>query len=108
MDTETFEVRQRVREPDGVGGFDDVWVHFIDVDGYLDLVNGTDLNGQQNAFIQQSTHMLIIPNIPKETITDKMRIAGGGKVYDVTYPDDPVNAHHHLEVYLTFAGVDNG
>lgn len=108
MNPQTVIIQRRTRQDDGIGGYDDVWVSFLEVKGYLDMVNGTDLNGQQNAYIEQSTHMLIIPDIPSEEITDKMRVAAEGKVYDITFVDDPVNVHHHLEVYLTFAGVEHG
>ena len=68
-----FRIQQKTQVPDGIGGFSETWDDMPEVSGYLDMLTGTDLNSVQNAFIEQSTHVLIIPEYT-EWITDQMRI----------------------------------
>ena len=103
-----FRIQQKTQVPDGIGGFSETWDDMPEVSGYLDMLTGTDLNSVQNAFIEQSTHVLIIPEYT-EWITDQMRIVDlDGRIYDITYSDNPVGVNHHNEVYCKFGGVISG
>lgn len=101
-------IQHKTQVDDGIGGFIEDWVTFNTVSGYLDLVTGTDLNTVQNAFIEQSTHLVILPNFT-EDITDKMRVVdSNNRWYSITYADDPVGQSHHNELYCKFGGVVDG
>lgn len=103
-----FVIEESKREPDGIGGHTDSWSEFKKVDGYLDLITGTDMNSVQNAFIEESTHILLLPKFI-EGITDKMRVVDSNKrYYTITYSDDPVGVGHHNEIYCKFGGVLDG
>jgi len=105
--TQTFKIESKQQADDGIGGFNEFWMLFQEVEGYLDLVNGTDLNTTQQAFIEESTHVLVIPNFVAG-INDDMRVMDKSKrIYSITYADDPVGQHHHNEVYCKYIGVDN-
>lgn len=105
---QTFTIQQFSQVDDGIGGYIEDWAMFKTVKGYLDLVTGTDLNSVQNAIIEQSTHVVIIP-IFTTGITDKMRIVDvDNRWYSITYADDPVGQHHHNELYVKYGGVLNG
>lgn len=102
---QTYIIKNAVSADDGIGGKTLTWSDFKTVNGYLDMLTGTDQNNVQNAFVEQSTHVLIIPTYT-EGITDKMRVVDAyGRWYEVQYVDDPVGQHHHNEVYLKFGGV---
>ncbi len=104
---QTFEIEVMAQVDDGIGGFIEDWAPFKTVQGYLDLITGTDLNTLQNAFTEQSTHVLIIP-IYTDGITDKMRVVDKkGRYYTITYADDPVGVGHHNELYVKYGGVLN-
>lgn len=98
-------VLQKVEQmPDGLGGLIDDWKPALNVSGYLDLLTGTNENALQNASVEDSTHILVIPDYTVG-ITDKMRVVdGSGRIYEITYSDDPVGVHHHNEIYLKFGG----
>jgi SPP1 family predicted phage head-tail adaptor len=101
----TFIIQQKTQTDDGIGGVIEEWTTFKEVQGYLDLMTGTDINTIQNAFIEQSTHLLIIPEYT-EGITDKMRVVdANNRFYTITYADDPMGVHHHNEIYCKFGGV---
>ena len=103
-----FLIQAKTQADDGIGGFTEDWSDLKEVLGYLDLVTGTDMNSVQNAIIEQSTHVLIIPEYT-EWITDQMRIVDmDGRYYEITYSDNPVGVNHHNEVYCKFGGVING
>ena len=103
-----FEIQRMTQVDDGIGGFTEDWAPFKTVQGYLDLITGTDLNTLQNAFTEQSTHVLIIPQFTAG-ITDKMRVVdSNNRYYTITYADDPVGVGHHNELYIKFGGVIDG
>ena len=105
---QTFEIEVMAQVDDGIGGFIENWAPFKTVQGYLDLITGTDLNTLQNAFTEQSTHVLIIPQFT-DGITDKMRVVDSqNRYYTITYADDPVGVGHHNELYIKFGGVIDG
>uniref|UniRef100_UPI0035A05891 phage head closure protein n=1 Tax=Jeotgalibaca porci TaxID=1868793 RepID=UPI0035A05891 len=105
---QTFEIQIMKQNDDGIGGYTEKWYEFETVKGYIDLLTGTDQNTLQNAFTEQSTHVLIIPQFTTG-ITDKMRVIDSqNRYYSITYADDPVGVGHHNELYLTFGGVLNG
>ena len=105
--TSSFIIQRSEKLPDGIGGYTESWENFKTVEGYLDLVNGTDLNNTQNAITEDSMHLLIIPDY-LYGITDKMRVVAENRTYDINYVDDPVGIHHHIELYLTFGGYLDG
>lgn len=103
-----FVIQVEKSVPDGINGHRKAWVEVTNVEGFLDLITGTNLNPVQNAFIEDSTHILIIPNFVPG-ITDKMRIVDQhNRFYLITYADDPVGVGHHNEVYCKYGGVING
>lgn len=105
---QTFGIEVMTQVDDGIGGFTENWAPFKTVQGYLDLITGTDLNNVQNAFTEQSTHVLIIPKFTTG-ITDKMRVVDSqNRYYTITYADDPVGVGHHNELYIKFGGVIDG
>lgn len=105
---QSFIIQVEKSIPDGIGGHKKGWSPAITVQGYLDLVTGTDLNPVQNAFVEESTHILIVPDYTPG-ITDKMRIVDQhNRFYLITYVDDPVGVGHHNEIYCKYGGVIDG
>lgn len=101
----TFIVQLKMQLDDGIGGVVEIWGNFTTLFGYIDLVTGTNQNSAQNAILEQSTHLVIIPEYTDE-LTDQMRIIDtSGRWYTITYVDDPMGVHHHLEIYCRYGGV---
>lgn len=108
MGLTNFVIQKSVSADDGIGGHVKAWQSFKTVEGYLDFLTGTDLATKQNAIVEESTHLLILP-VFTSGITDKMRVVDSEQhFYDITYADDPMGLHHHNEIYLTFGGVTDG
>ena len=101
----TLIIQNKVQADDGIGGMSETWADFTTVYGYIDLVTGTNQNTAQNAIIEQSTHLIILPEYI-DILTDQMRIIDtSGRWYAITYVDDPMGLQHHLEVYCRWGGV---
>ena len=103
-----FLIQAKTQADDGIGGFTEDWSDLKEVSGYLDLVTGTDLNNVQNAFIEQSTHVLILPEFISWVTADMRIVDSLKRYYTITYADDPMGIHHHNELYCKFGGVING
>lgn len=104
---QAFKIQDKTTTPDGIGGFNETWTDAFTVYGYLDLITGSDQNTIQNANVEQSTHVLIVPTY-RSWITNKQRVVdANNRWYEITHVDDPVGQHHHLEVYLKFGGEIN-
>ena len=103
-----FLIQAKTQADDGIGGFAEDWSDLKEVFGYLDLVTGTDLNNVQNAIIEQSTHVLILPEFISWVTADMRIVDSLKRYYTITYADDPMGIHHHNELYCKFGGVING
>ena len=103
-----FLIQAKTQADDGIGGFTEDWSDLKEVFGYLDLVTGTDLNNVQNAIIEQSTHVLILPEFISWVTADMRIVDSLKRYYTITYADDPMGVHHHNELYCKFGGVING
>jgi len=100
-----ISILSRTESDDGIGGSSSSWSETGKLNGYIDLLSGTDMptGSNDNAFVENSTHIAIIPG--GGTVTEENLLKGpDGKVYDVTYVDDPMGVGHHLEIYLRRGG----
>ena len=104
-----FEIQEKSYVDDGIGGSQDEWRTVMTVTGWIDMLTGSNAsNTTQNAIMERSTHVLIIPTYT-EGIKDTMRVVDSSKRwYTITYCDDPVGVHHHNEIYVTYEGELNG
>lgn len=109
FEPQDFQIQEiKGQKSDGIGGLIDDWGLFQSVSGYLDLLTGADNTNQQNAFTEDSTHILVVPYCVAG-ITDKMRVIdSNNRIYAITYSDNPVNISHHTELYLKFEGEKDG
>ena len=103
-----FLIQTKTQADDGIGGFTEDLSDLKEVFGYLDLVTGTDLNNVQNAIIEQSTHVLILPEFISWVTADMRIVDDQKRFYLITYADDPMGVHHHNELYCKFGGVISG
>ena len=74
--------------------------------GFLDFSSGEARYSAYNAKIQESTHIFICDYAPldERAFSENSRMVIGGRRYDVTLIDDPMELHEHFEIYLKFTG----
>lgn len=68
--------------------------------GFLDLSSGSTNYTNYNAKIEESTHVFICDYTEIGARDTELRAVCNGAMYDVTYIDDPMNLHEHLEIFL--------
>lgn len=101
----SFAIQEYTSIDDGIGGTIKAWTTKITVEGYIDLISGTDRHSMQNAFTEESTHILIIPHFTKGVADDMRVVDKDRRFYHITYSDDPMSQQHHNEIYLKYGGV---
>lgn len=92
----------REEQSDGMGGtIGEAYRPIMVVHGVLDLLEGSDRANEQNALTENSTHVLVVLEYT-EGITDQMCVVDRhGRVYDITYSDDPADQQNHNELLLS-------
>ncbi|MBQ9740410.1 MAG: hypothetical protein IJV91_05660 [Kiritimatiellae bacterium] len=82
------------------------WTDAQEIFGWLDLMAGSTGYSTYNAKIQESTHVFLCDyvELPEGVEAETARMVIAGKVYDVTYIDDPMGLHEHLEIFLKYTG----
>lgn len=74
--------------------------------GWLDTMGGAAAYTAYNTKILESTDVFLADYVPlADGVTaEGCRAIHGGKVYDVTYIDDPMGLHKQLEIFLKYTG----
>lgn len=82
------------------------WADAQEIFGWLDTMGGASSYTAYNAKIQESTDVFLADYVPlAEGVTaEACRAIHDGKVYDVTYIDDPMGLHKQLEIFLKYTG----
>lgn len=84
------------------------WTDVQTLKGWLDLSSGSTAYTTYLAKIQQSTHLFICDYVPLDNriSAENARLKVNGKVYDITYIDNPMElgSGSQLEIYLNFTG----
>ena len=74
--------------------------------GWLDTMGGTSGYTAYNAKIQESTDVFMTDYVPlvEGVKAEACRAIIDGRVYDVTYIDNPMGLNQHLEIFLKYTG----
>lgn len=74
------------------------WTSLYKIDGYMDMLSGDEAMST-NAFIQESSHVLITWDVEK-TITNRDQIQDlSGQLFEITYVDNPMGLGKMYEIY---------
>lgn len=100
----TIQTRTATKNEIGEGVND--WKDVQTLRGWLDLSSGSSGYTAYSAKVQESTHIFLSDYVPlAEGIrAENSRMVIGGKIYDVTLIDDPMEMHQQLEIYLKYTG----
>lgn len=104
---QTYTLERATNVKDDIGGTVKQWQPAGSVLGYLDMLDGSKNNAVQSALVESSSHVLVTVGTPSG-IDAGMRIVAKGKMYLITFVDDPNNIGHHLEVYCRYDGKVGG
>lgn len=86
------------------------WEDLLTLHGFLDLMNDGKDYATYNKAMEDSTHVFICDYVSivksdgKEAKATELKATIDGEDYDVTYIDDPMGLHKHLEIFLRRVG----
>ena len=86
------------------------WVELQTIHGFLDLQNQAKDFATYNKAMEDSTHVFICDYVNivkpdgKKARATELKATIDGEDYDVTYIDDPMKLHYHLEIFLKKVG----
>lgn len=103
----SIQIQTRTTSKNSIGEHIDAWETVQIVHGFIDMASGDSNYQNYDAKIIESTHIFICDyvELDKSISAENSRVIDdAGKVYDVTYIDDPMNLHKHLEIFLKFTG----
>ena len=84
----------------------DNWTDFTTIKGWLDLTSGTSTYSHKTK-TEESTHVFIADynKTVRGLLPAKCRCIINDRIYQVTFIDDPMELHDHLEIFLKLVGV---
>ena len=101
----TGVIQTKSVEKNEIGESVPVWSDMQSVTGWLDMVSGSTTYATCDAKIEGSTHVFVMDHKDLGTVTDEnSRMIIKGKVYDITFIDNPMELDQQLEIYLTYTG----
>lgn len=77
---------------------------YLTIRGFLDFMSGGSDTANYNAKLEESTHVFVCDYVQIPFEESECRLMVNGKPYDITFIDDPMLLHKHLEIFLKYVG----
>ena len=92
-------------EKNEIGERISTWTEAKKLKGFLDLMSGNANYTSFNTKIAESTNIFICDWQDLSTVdVEKARMLINNSIYDITFIDDPMGLHDHLEIFLKNKG----
>lgn len=103
----TFQMKSS-KQKNPIGEVEHIWSDVLTTIGFLDLSTQSTKYTTYNAKIEESTHIFICDYKPITFTSENSRVIINNQMYQITFIDDPMGLHQHLEFYLKYVGGQNG
>ncbi len=80
------------------------WQDYKTIHGFLDFMNEATGRTNFNSKIVESSHVFICDYVSIDKKETELKAYCNNQEFDVTYIDDPMNLHKHLEIFLSYVG----
>ena len=80
------------------------WEDYKTIHGFMDFMSESTGNTNFNSKIVESTHLFICDYVDIDKSVAEMKAYHNNKEYEITYIDDPIGLHYHLEIFLKYLG----
>ena len=80
------------------------WVEYKTIHGFMDFMSESTGNTSFNSKIVESTHLFICDYVDIGKSIVELKAFHNNKEYEITYIDDPMGLHYHLEIFLKYLG----
>ena len=97
-------LKQKVTTKNEIGENELSWIDYKIIHGFLDFSSESTGRANFNSKIEQSSHVFVCDYVSIDKEETELKAYCNGKEYDITYIDDPMNLHKHLEIFLKYLG----
>lgn len=80
------------------------WVDYKTIHGFLDFMSESTGRSNFNSKIVESTHVFVCDYVEIDKKVNELKAYCNNQEFDITYIDDPMNLHYHLEIFLKYVG----
>lgn len=80
------------------------WNNYKTIRGFLDFQSESTGRTKYNSKIVDSTHVFICDYVDIGKKENELKFYCNNDEFDITYIDDPMNLHRHLEIFLKYVG----
>lgn len=100
----TATLKTKKQTTNAIGEKVSTWEHYKDLRGFLDFASETTGRANYNSKIVESTHVFVCDYVEIDKKEAELKFYCDNKEFDITYIDDPMNLHYHLEIFLKYIG----
>ena len=87
-----------------IGEKETSWVDYKTIRGSMDFMSETTDRVKYNSKIVESTHVFVCDYVDIDKSELELKAFHNNKEYDITFIDDPMGLHYHLEIFLKYIG----
>lgn len=80
------------------------WVDYKTIHGFMDFMSEATGRTNFNSKIVESTHVFVCDYVEIDKSEIELAVFHNNKEYEITYIDDPMGLHYHLEIFLKYIG----
>ena len=80
------------------------WVDYKTIHGFLDFMTEATGRTNYNSKIVDSDHVFVCDYVKIDKPLRELKAYCNNQEFDITYIDDPMNLHKHLEIFLKYIG----
>lgn len=80
------------------------WENYKTINGFIDFMSESTGRGSFNSKIVESTHVFVCDYVDIDKSVIDLMAYHNNKEYEITYIDDPMGLHYHLEIFLKYIG----
>ena len=99
-----LKIKSKVNTKNSIGENVVSWIDYKTIHGFLDFMTETTGRTNYNSKIVESTHVFICDYVEINKPLTELKAYCNNKEFDITYIDDPMNLHKHLEIFLKYIG----
>lgn len=87
-----------------IGESESSWIDYKTIHGFLDFMSESTGRTSFNSKIVESTHVFVCDYVAIDKKVTELKAYCNNQEFDITYIDDPMNLHKHLEIFLEYIG----
>ena len=97
-------IKSKIQTENSIGEKVTSWVNYKTIHGFLDFMTEATGRTNYNSKIVESTHVFICDYVEINKPLTELKVYLNNKEFDITYIDDPMYLHKHIEIFLKYIG----